>query len=57
MKSTRFFVAIIVVSLIGCADNSKAPEKPIKAFCIDFNWGPGGTHDFASDKKIQANCT
>ena len=22
-------------------------EKPIQAFCIDYNWGPGGTHGFA----------
>jgi len=30
----------------GAAD--AAPDtEPIKAFCIDFNWGPGGVNGFA----------
>ena len=27
--------------------NEPYREKPIQAFCIDYNWGPGGAHGFA----------
>jgi len=29
------------------ADASQAADAPIRAFCIDFNWGPGGPNGFA----------
>jgi hypothetical protein len=47
MKTARFFKAILVVFLISCAGNPNSLEKPIQAFCIDFNWGTGGAHGFA----------
>ncbi|MHB8898956.1 MAG: alpha-L-fucosidase [Thermoguttaceae bacterium] len=28
-------------------DGTKADTAPIRAFCIDFNWGPGGPNGFA----------
>ena len=32
----------------GCKSTSqKADSDLIKAYCIDFNWGPGGAHGFA----------
>ena len=33
--------------LIGIALHAAAAEEPIKAFCVDFNWGPGGGNAFA----------
>lgn len=27
--------------------NLRPTDKPIQAFCIDYNWGPGGAHGFA----------
>lgn len=32
--------------LLSAADTA-APRDPIRAFCIDFNWGPGGPNGFA----------
>lgn len=29
-------------------DMSLKGEEPIKAYCIDYNWGPGGAHGFAA---------
>ncbi len=46
-KHTIFlFIAAIIAAfgLTNCRDNSK---KIIKAYDIDFNWGPGGAHGFA----------
>lgn len=34
-------------SLGGFNKNSLSSGKPVQAFCIDFNWGPGGAHGFA----------
>ncbi|HOZ47264.1 MAG TPA: hypothetical protein PLO37_18355 [Candidatus Hydrogenedentes bacterium] len=36
------FVALALASILAAAD-----EAPIKAFCVDFNWGPGGENGFA----------
>ena len=62
MKNRRFFFkqsAITTVGLIGglqitntlfsgCKSNpEKIKNNAIKAYCIDYNWGPGGAHGFA----------
>ena len=40
-----FIAAIIaVLALIQCGHK---PDDVIKAYDIDFNWGPGGDHGFA----------
>jgi len=41
--------------LVGGMIRSKAvlPE-PIRAFCVDFNWGPGGPNDFARPVRQSA---
>jgi hypothetical protein len=40
-----FIAAIIaVLALIQC---SESPDDVIKAYDIDFNWGPGGAHGFS----------
>ncbi|MHB1177380.1 MAG: twin-arginine translocation signal domain-containing protein [Daejeonella sp.] len=31
----------------GFSKNMTAFDEPIKAFNIDYNWGPGGAHGFA----------
>lgn len=36
----------VLPALPAAAGAAPAPE-PIKAFCIDFNWGPGGINGFA----------
>ncbi len=36
--------------IFGCTNNvnvNKITNRMIKAYCIDFNWGPGGSHGFA----------
>ncbi len=33
--------------LVGRAAEPSDSAEPIKAFCIDFNWGPGGVNAFA----------
>jgi hypothetical protein len=47
VKTNKLMMAIFVALFSGCAENSTISEKPIRAFCIDYNWGPGGTHGFA----------
>lgn len=47
MRTNNLLIAIVVVLLSGCAGNPTLSEKPVQAFCIDFNWGPGGAHGFA----------
>ena len=39
----------LIVALLCVAAPAAATEsdEPIKAFCIDFNWGPGGNNAFA----------
>ena len=50
MKKYIFYLtmAAIVALFSGCKNNtSNLNNEVIKAFCIDYNWGPGGTHGFA----------
>ena len=48
MKKTRFLqILLFFVLIYSCSDISKNPEQPIKAYNIDFNWGPGGLNGFA----------
>lgn len=47
MQTARSLIVILVISLIGCTSDPTSPEKPVQAFCIDYNWGPGGAHGFA----------
>ena len=47
MMIKELFLAIFVALFSGCTVNSTISEKPIQAFCIDYNWGPGGAHGFA----------
>ena len=48
MKRTRFLQTLLFFVLIyGCSNNSKKTEQLIKAYDIDFNWGPGGPNGFA----------
>lgn len=39
----------IVILFIGCDSNKKTiqPNETIQAYCVDYNWGPGGAHGFA----------
>lgn len=46
MKISRFFITILVILSTGCTGRT-TQEIPIQAFCIDYNWGPGGAHGFA----------
>ena len=47
MKRTRFLQTLLFFVLIyGCSNNSKKTEQLIKAYDIDFNWGPGGPNGF-----------
>lgn len=43
-KGTTFFLAIL---LLASPTPSTIADGPIKAFCVDFNWGPGGPNGFA----------
>jgi hypothetical protein len=43
-------ICLVAGFLTGCRNllvTDEAPQKEIKAFCIDFNWGPGGPNGFA----------
>jgi hypothetical protein len=50
MKEKLFqLIAILSVLLIGCKNSAKnTGEEAIRAFNIDYNWGPGGAHGFAA---------
>jgi len=50
MKIRQLLIFFLVVILInGCTNKSqKLVEENIKAFNIDYNWGPGGAHGFAA---------
>lgn len=39
-------VDVVTLRKVGEMIRSGAPE-PIRAFCVDFNWGPGGPNGFA----------
>ena len=59
MENRRNFIkqtAIKTVGVIAGAQiinpfisvcNNRANDNTVKAYCIDFNWGPGGRHGFA----------
>ena len=42
-------ITLLAVSLRNpaSAQHLAPAQDPIKAFCIDFNWGPGGVNGFA----------
>ena len=47
MKNTIYILAAAVIIALGIIQCSEAPEDVIKAYDIDFNWGPGGAHGFS----------
>ncbi len=47
VKTNKLLTAIVVVLFSGCSPNPVISDKTIKAFNIDYNWGPGGAHGFA----------
>jgi len=47
VKTNKLYLTILVALFGGCALNPTISEKSIKAFNIDYNWGPGGAHGFA----------
>jgi len=47
VKTNQLFIVMFVALFSGCALSPTIPEEPIQAFCIDYNWGPGGAHGFA----------
>ena len=40
-------IAVFTVLFFSCRNTSQKTDDLIKAYCIDFNWGPGGAHGFA----------
>lgn len=52
MKTKAFFLTIISVAILyaGCNSDKKTvqPDETIKAYNVDYNWGPGGAHGFAA---------
>lgn len=46
IKYKVFFLLLISINLF--TKNDIIANEPIKAYCIDFNWGPGGKHGFAA---------
>jgi len=40
-------IAVFIVLSNSCRNTSQDTDDLIKAYCIDFNWGPGGDHGFA----------
>jgi len=44
---TAMLFSIVSVSCTNKSENKSKDEELIKAYCIDFNWGPGGAHGFA----------
>ncbi|MDR1498651.1 MAG: family 10 glycosylhydrolase [Puniceicoccales bacterium] len=51
MRTHTLFLSLLATAICALplpAPRAAAePDKPVKAFCIDFNWGPGGRHGFA----------
>jgi len=46
--NTRIPVLLLLLQFIALSCGESVKEAPqIKAFCIDFNWGPGGVNAFA----------
>ncbi len=49
MKKKLFFAVLFMFTVITCyAKGVPTEDEPIKAYCIDYNWGPGGPHGFPS---------
>ena len=47
-RANQCSMALLVAMAIGLGRGAYATEaEPIKAFCVDFNWGPGGDNAFA----------
>lgn len=45
------FITIVAAAMFipGCGNSTKSDEpETIKAYCIDYNWGPGGPNGFAA---------
>ncbi len=50
ITKTHFMIAMITVALfVGCksSKNNTVADEAIKAYNVDYNWGPGGAHGFA----------
>ena len=41
-------ISLSAVTLATAQERSRADEEGIRAYCIDFNWGPGGPNAFAA---------
>ena len=51
MIQPKVLLAISIVTLmfsVACSTKNHEVERPIQAFCIDFNWGDGGPNAFAA---------
>jgi hypothetical protein len=46
-KNTIYLFIAAIIAVLGLIQCSDAPDDVIKAYDIDFNWGPGGDHGFA----------
>jgi hypothetical protein len=47
-KKILLILVISLSFLVECKSTSiKTENEPIRAYCIDYNWGPGGAHGFA----------
>lgn len=46
----KLTTAVILTGIFGiiggCSKQATETNKPIQAYCIDFNWGPGGINDY-----------
>jgi hypothetical protein len=49
MKKYIILIVIVLVAVFWRCKNisEKTEDDLIKAYCIDYNWGPGGAHGFA----------
>ena len=41
-------VSLCAMTMVAAEETSRADEEGIKAYCIDFNWGPGGPNAFTA---------
>jgi putative glycosyl hydrolase-like family 6 (GHL6) protein len=53
--TTRTRIPAVTIAILSCTmtwsvaqDTSRVDREGIKAYCIDFNWGPGGPNGFAA---------
>lgn len=47
-KMNVFIILSVLMIWTGCRQSTVEEEYSIKAYCIDYNWGPGGEHGFAA---------